>query len=548
MANAYRPFFAETEQDFIEKLDIFLENIVGWYRTYTHSDTGTNTHYSWRSEGSQDRGLSDIVITASGLSNEVGMAVSQYQDRDGNFSGLYLGIDAETEMRGVTTPGRCRSWANKDRVIFMAETTQTARQSAYFGWMDSFYSTTDDPFPAMIRGSTSVSDDWISNVRLYALDRNDSEVAHKLYFADDMVDEGYPNPRNGEFSFFRPILYYDGFVQDLEVRGRPIGVFYGKPDRLGHGSVISIGGDVYMAVKTTDESDATIFGPISDDGTIPLTIIQMGFPSIPDYSVDYTNRGLEFENQSDGTLALWRFDAGSDYQRTSGDSYANPATLSDETDDFNLTAQNNVTLTPSRLQEAVEFNGSNQYATASGTTDSVNALNDEWTFETIFRPLTIPSSGNSTIVEYGSSGSTEDDNVLLSISLATISGTSPDEWDRGNINVAWEKDTKLRMENTTTTDFVYEDRWNYLAVVKKNNGSNYDVQVWHCSFGDYVEPVLRQEFLGIDNSTGGSNSGWYFGSTTSGIQYYHGRIDDSRLTMRALTEEEIQINCSRTML
>jgi len=146
----------------------------------------------------------------------------------------------------------------------------------------------------------------------------------------------------------------------------------------------------------------------------------------------------------------------------------------------------------------------------------------------------------------------QDTNTLFRVRVTDAVGTSPDEFqvDHGNVEVFWEFGTGADVINETIGDFIQSKRWNYLALVKKDNGGTFDLEVWHCSFGDFVIPVLRKTFTGLANSDGGASSSWFIGSDPdlSSFAFFDGRIDEIRVTGRALTPAEIQTSCSRVIL
>lgn len=552
MANAYRPFAATTEQDFVTKLRVFLEQVVGWYPNYIAAETGTDHNVTWVSEGDAVDS-SRVYIGVRGYGDELVLTV--YQDQDGGTgtpAGLTLGGGGgNTELRAVSAPGRCRVWADKTRCVFMSETSATNRASVYLGFLDSFYTVDDDPFPALIRGATSFATDWTDTSLLYGLRAvDDTQVVHSMFYAPNTVAAGAPNPRSGTLSFYKPIVYYDGDASSYEVRGRLRGVLYTPPNRVAHGAVIDVDGDKYLATKTTDESDCMLFGPLTDDGSVPVTVMQGGFPNYPDYSVDYTTRGFTLEAGSTGTLALWRFDTDSTtYRRTSGAAYPSPASFPDSASYYNLVPQAGLTVVRSRLQEAADFNGSTQFATVSGSTAVPTALQGEWTLEMVFKPDTIPGTGADTILEYGIAGSAaEANNIQVSVQILPIVGTSPDEFDRGNLRVRWEKDAGTIVSASTTGDFIYAQRWNYVALVKTVSGPTASVAVWHCSFGDHRTPVLRVSLTSLDNATGGTNGFWFVGANADGDSFFDGQLDDTRITKRALSAAEILASCQRVVL
>jgi len=550
MADEYRTWYASTEQEWVYQCAEFMEHVVGWYRAYTHSDTGSNRQYTWISEGEVDDKRPPRLVTATGLSNLVRFAcplVGSFDFTSGAFNSPYLG-DTNDSAFSLSEPGRCRTVANKDRIFMQFDLSLSLRYSGYAGFIDSFYSPADDPNPVFIRGQYFSYEDW-GDDRSRML-RSDNTEVDALYSRNLLaVYEGYPNPRNGKLSFHRPLLYY-ATAPYSEVRGRLKGVYGGSPTKLAHGSFVDIGGDYYLIAKNGDEVDVMAAGPVSSNGQIP---VNRGWMPRANLEADYTYRGLELDLAVSGTLALWRFDTGhlDNYIYGSSAALPVPDTYPDVAGNYDLTPQNSLTSVKSRLREAADFDGSTHYATATGDGTSAAALKEEWTFECVFKPDVIPTGGNrATLLEYGSGGGAGTNNTLIKVMIAPAVGTTPDAYnvERGNINVLWEKSTGTAVDSLAAGDFIQQDRWNYVAIVKKYNGFNYDIDVWHCSFGDHIVPTKKATFTNVDNATSGTSSDWYVGVSENLTDYFDGQIDDTRVTERVLTDEEIINNCFRTML
>lgn len=553
MANDFRTWKVGTEEDLALRLRSFLVNVVGWYLAYIHSDTPSDRNYCFVSEGEEDDGFPvRIVGFRGGSSNSLEMdcfVYGQYGFTDGSTGSYYVG-DA---LYFLSAPTRYRSVASKDRFCVFTYPDGGSRRVGCCGFFNSFYGVEDDPAPCWVHGQYYSYNDFFASVRTRLLRTDNVEIKGSYYVDTVCTDEGYPNPRNGKFSFFNPILYYnDGGIS--EVRGRLKGIYYGKPDRLAYGSFVSINDEYYLVHKTNDEDDAILCGPVNDMGTVPTSIVQLGFPSYPTLEADYSVRGMVKEDTEDGTLAFWRFDTGylNDYIYGSGQTLPVPITYIDEAGSYSLEAQNGMVSVESRLREAADFDGASDYATTAGSATVSGALNGEWSMECVFMPGAIPTGIDvATFLHYGSdSEGNESENTLFQISLVAASGTTPDEYnvERGNIDIRWEYGTSGDVRLCTAGDFVQQGRWNYLAITKVENGSEYDVSIYHCSFGDYCAPSLKLTFTGVTNSTGGDSSYWFFGTDASLTNYYTGQIDDTRITKRALTFAEITTSCARAMI
>lgn len=556
MANAYRTWYAVTEQDWVSKLDSFLVNVCGWYRVFTYSDTTTNRSYAWMSEGESNDGrparIVNVLATADDIRPDCYL-LDTYNFTTGDPGPVFLGSNDNAEVRSMGSPGKCFCVGDKDRVFASFQTATSTFINTYFGFIQSFYNSLDDPYPYMVRGQTLSTHSWADNFNVWMIRTDNTEDTYKMYFASSMVKEGYPNPRNGQYSFFQPIIYYDSNINFYEVRGRPKGVYFCDQTRLGHGSFVKFDDNHYVVFVSSNEEDALAIGPVSDDGNIPQDVVNLGYPAYPSLYVDYTNRGFQLDSSISGTLSLWRFDVGhlSGYKYGSGSALPQPTTYTDESGVYTLDITNNVVSVESRLREAASFNGSTQYLFGNGSPTASGTLHDDWTLEIVFKPSDMPIGGNKfTLIEYGASGSGEDNNSLLGLNLISASTTITDQYnvDRGNVEVFWQHSSGVIVSVETDSDFVQQDRWNYLAVVKEYNGSTYDLTVWHCSFGDYREPSLKATYTGLSNSSGGLNSGWRVGVDFTTTNYYNGYIDDTCVTKRALLPNEIIENCRRVML
>jgi hypothetical protein len=426
---------------------------------------------------------------------------------------------------------------------------------AYAGFIDSFYRPEDDPYPYIIKGQLNAGVDWRDFGHTVAIGADGTEGAVTFNFNESTIAEGDPNPRSGEFSFWRPMVYNNISAPNYEVRGRLIGGIYSNGGRLGSTSFAQIGSDYYLVSKTGGELGAMLWGPVSDNGVLPTDIIDGGFPSYPLLNVDYSYRGMEVDVAVSGTLALWRFDTGhlENYVYGSGETLPVPSSYLDELGSYDLVPQNGMTSVASRLREAADFDGVGDYCTNAGDATMIAALKDQWTVEMVFKPDSIPSGANEEqLVVFGSASSgSEADNALLSVAITSADGVSPDEFnvERGNIKVSWQRtvsSTDVSVE--TGTDFIQQNRWNYIAIVKSYNGSFYDLDIWHCSYGDHNIATKKSFYADLENATGGTNSSLFVGRANTAVNFYSGQIDDTRITQRPLTEEEIQESCRRSML
>lgn len=519
----YTTFTSSDEQDFLVKLDDFIQNHVGWYRIDTISDTSSNKDYVYVSDGEPDQTNNNPrYIRLQGTSNEFRFrAYSTYVDSGTNTGEIT--DSTNTQIQIGAGPHQAVVIADKERVMVASKSSPTSIHTfCYVGRVHSFYSAHLDPYPNAVKGTRLDSYDWdesSSNNQWYAIGEDETQYSYEISTANDMAAASSPNPRNNQFSFFNPTLFLDGVGAQNELRGKVRGA-YQVANRLSSGSYVTLASGTHLVHKGLASATTWCFGPLTDPRIGDPNRIP---PSVAE--VDYDFRGFIADGN---TLANWRLDA------EVGGEYV------DQTGTYNLTPANSPTLVNSPLVQAVDFNGSTQSASGNGNAAAATALTGEWTCEISFKPDTIPGSGADVLLEFGfDSEGTDSENILLNIGLAPSN----------EIRVLWEDTGGSDISNTTSAGgFIVQDRWNYLAVVKKSvGGGNYDIEVWHASFGDN-EPVLRETFSSVSNAVGGSDSDWYLATDSSTTDYFDGQIDAVRVQEEVLTPAQIKTSASRVRL
>lgn len=519
MVANYTSFLASDIQDCLVKIDDFLINHVGWYRLDTVSDTSSDKDYVYESDGERERAsnANKRIIRLRAQSSVFRFYAYETYTNSSTHTGELFDI-SDTRFANITDEHRCRVTADKERVIISVDDNSTDRYVAYIGRVDSFYDESLDPYPNMVRGQLSASYDWFDSfATYYAMDHDGNEREYKLTTAFDLVYAGGPNPRNQQFYFTSPTLYYDGTFGYYELRGKVRGVYQCAEKRLSHGTFVTMASGTHLVQKTTDEADAVSIGPltdprIGDPDRVPPAVAE----------VDFDYRGFSTDGS---TLANWRLNDDS-------------VTIADQTGNYGLSTTGSPTFTNSPLEKSLTLNGSAQYASGSGDSAAETNLKGEWTVEAIFRPSSEPTVAQA-IVCYTANGETEADNSLMSV--YRLNG--------GEIRVYWEKDAGTDVTNDTSSspasDISY---WHHVVVIKKDNGSNYDIEVWHGSFNDH-DLQLITTFTNVDNATGGGSSQWYIGRDPTDSSFdFDGDIDSVRVSSVARTASEIKDEYKRVRL
>lgn len=526
MVANYSTGYASDEQEYILAMDDFLVNHVGWYRIDTISDTASNRDYVWMSDGEPDWSDNSFprIIRMRGQSNFIYLYAYETYTNSSTFTGQIHNA-TYTLIQDMTTGIWYTFIGDKERFISRhrhSNVGSTFHAPSYVGRIRSLFNEGFVPYPNWVKGCRYTNAEWGG---VGAEDRSFSysptEVQRYSYILNlsGLSDGDTPNHRNEKYVAIPANTYSSENSADYFLPGQPRGV-YQVSRLLQQEAFITLASGTHKVMKDGGSLYTWAYGPCTDPRIGDINRIP------PVYAqVDYNFRGFVTDVN---TLANWRFDSDSS------------GVYIDQTGEYNLIPANSPPLSNSPLVQSVDFNGTTHSATVSGTVATPSALTGEWTCELVFKPDTIPGSGKDTIIEFGTdSDGTESENTLLSISLAPS----------GNINVLWERDAAGTDEsNTTIGDFILADRWNYVAVVKKSvGGGNYDVQVWHSSFGDH-NPVLRETFSSIINSTGGADSFWYVGTDSSLTNYYDGTIDAVRIQKEVLLEPSIKSSLYRVRL
>lgn len=521
MVANFARLYAANESELIVELDDFLVNHVGWYRIETLADTpDSDRFYVYDSDGEPERAaLNDnprYIAIRGRLDFLDQVSYDTYTVGVGNTGSIQRNIPS------VPGPLVCYAVADKERLIYSIEETRDSTQwsaPVYIGWIHSFFDKDQDPYPHATKGTAGVNDEWhenITNSKFYMITNQLSSTEDFLNSVHTtIVDAGGPNPRNGLYFTSPTTLYFTDTFGDYELRGQARGC-YQITNKIGHRNYITLASGTHIVLKGTGLNSAWAYGPLVDP--------RCGDPfSIPPITpeVDYDYRGFV---TTTGTLGHWRFD------EESGGVYL------EETSSYPLTPQNSPSLVKTPLVYGLDVNGSTQYASGSSDAAAVASLLGEWSAEIIFKPDTVDSA-DEILIDHSANTEDEANNTLIRISHV----------DTGKIRVYWEKDSGTDVLNDTTSAPVLEDRWNYIAIIKRYNGSNYDIDVWHASFGDH-SPNLIETFASVDNATGGSTGGWSVGAVAGGFNHFDGVIDEIRIQEGVLTSDQIHASASRVRL
>jgi hypothetical protein len=526
MVSNYSTGYAADEQEYILAMDDFLVNHVGWYRIDTIADTGTDRDYVWMSDGEPDwaDNIYPRIIRMRGNGNYVYLYTYETYTDSVTFTGEVYNV-TYTRIQDMITGIWYTLIGDKERFINRHRSSglgTSYHAPSYLGRIKSEFDSSLVPYPNLVKGCRYVNSEWGGvgvDDRSYSYSPTGVLRYSYIYSFSSLADSDIPNSRNGKYGSFPANTYSSENSSDYFLPGQLRGC-YQVSRLLQQESFLTLASGTHKVMKDGGSLHTWAYGPCTDPRIGDINRIP------PVYAqVDYDFRGFV---TNVNTLANWRLDSD-----TTG-------VYVDQVGEYNLTPLNSPTLSNSPLVQSVVFDGSTQSATVSGTVATSSALTGEWTCEVMFKPDTIPGSGKDTIIEFGTnSDGTEAENTLLSVSLAPS----------GNINVFWERGAAGTDEsNTTTGDFILVDRWNYVAVVKRSvGGGNYDVEVWHSSFGDH-NPVLRETFSTISNSTGGADSFWFLGVDASLTDFYGGSVDAVRVQKEALSEESIKSSLYRVRL
>lgn len=521
VANYYR-FSTNSEQDALTQIDWFLVNCVGWYRIDTISDTSSDRDYVYTSDGERDQHGNPypriIRLRANG-NNIYHYSYDTYTDSTTYTHEIYSS-SATNGTLIYNIPGNLvvTVIADKERVMVAVERDNAGTWfvPTYVGRLTPLYGPDVDPYPNAVKGTTRSHHEWHENDNPFWAYTKQGDALRTFSsttsFTKNLADCGGPCSRNNKF-FAASLLLYETVTGDSELRGFPRGA-YCVNEKLAHRNLLTLASGTHIVLKSRFPSGAWAYGPLIDSRNGDI----FGVPD-PTPQIDFNYRGFTTPASA---VANWRLD-----ELVSGE-------YPDQTGNYNLSPSGSPVLVDSPLGNGLSFNGSSQYLSASGDAGSAAALNGEWTAEIVFNPADV--STTQTLLCYQGPGETESENNLLTIS---ISGS--------DVVVAWETGAGTDVSNATTSDFLVVDRWNYLAVVKKENGSFYDISIWHQSFGDH-EPYLVETFSSVAGSTGGDASSWAVASDSSGSNYFEGVIDGVRVTSSALTFEEVRDSAFRVRL
>lgn len=526
MAANYTSGITSTEENYLLFIDDFLQNHVGWYRVDTIADSGTNRDYVFISDGEPDQyeNTNPRYIRLRATGGFIQLYTYETYTNSSTHTGQVADATNGT-IRDVSGTIMFQLIADKERLMLTHKTTDilsSTKGPSYLGRVQSLYNAEQHPYPNMIKGAYFGNNWWGGTGtadRSYAISPTGTQRYYWIWNLADLTNASNPSHRNGKYLALPSVVYSPENSFDYDILGHARGA-YQVSKYIPTDAYITLASGTHKVWTDNGKVFTNAFGPLTDPRIGDVNRVPPPFAQ-----VDYDYRGFQ---TNVNTLANWRLDS------------EDSGFYEDQTGDYNFTPVNSPTLVNSPLVRAVTFNGTTQRASSNGDASAATALTGEWTCELMFNPSTIPGSGRDTLIEFGTdTEGTEAENTLLSISLTPS----------GNINVLWERDIAGTNEsNTTTSDFILEDRWNYLAIVKKDvGGSNYDIQVWHSSFGDH-NPVLRETFSSVSNSTGGASSSWFLATDSSITDFYEGSIDAVRIQKEALTEEQIKSSLYRVRL
>lgn len=289
-----------TEQDTLDRMDEFIVGALGWSRLDRPINTGSDRKYVWFSRGEDPDKYWPIYASAQATSDTI--YFSAYTNWVQTTSS---GSDVISESTYLAIPNDNNGGSdeyyflgNKD-VLFISvrRNSNGANYLGGFGYWDTFYQTTEDPYPVWAMGQDSFSTTFASQRRVrsygYTVDGFLDSVSTVSggsvgFFSPDLSSFtalATPNPRDGRHlmlksPFYRERSATEGGIPGAvshEVRGEVPGLyqFYGtnfaSHDRV-TASGVSVGDSVpgdevgfgtFLVVRSS-QSNTMAIGPAVD--------------------------------------------------------------------------------------------------------------------------------------------------------------------------------------------------------------------------------------------------------------------------------------------
>lgn len=282
---------ASTEQDFITDLDSAMTTHFGWTKVYTVSDTSSDRNIVWSSEGETPGEYMTLYCEARGVSNDVQFYGETFRDTGGSVNDRI----GDNQDSTIQWGGALDYWimGNKDAVFVL----NSDGYLGGFGYIDSYYTYKQDPYPMFLMGHFSLSYNFESNDRLLAYDVTPEAIAagggvdggHFLgtvnsgssnVFVMDNLNSlcqlGAPNPRDDKYALLKPVVYLKegASLSKHEVRGEIPGIFQLYGDNSVNGELVTVSGvlnvdgevdeNAVFIIAKASNSNCYAIGPIEE--------------------------------------------------------------------------------------------------------------------------------------------------------------------------------------------------------------------------------------------------------------------------------------------
>ena len=259
---AYKSLKLSSPNEVVVEMDDFLVNdIGGWTRHFTVSDTTANRDYVWSSPGeSVDR---DTIYIRARWQNSIVYfyGYTSFTDASTHTGALYH----STYTRCPVTTGAAWCWmmGNKDFVNLFVMDGAVIYQN-YLGFIHSYYLPETDPCPLLIKGQYNTTSYWTTAPRQLMHSGHDGSAQYVRIWINYSHFYEWDSGLDSERVLLLPVILHNYTNPHREVRGEPFGVFIGNGDRLSRRGIVQHGGNHYLSLFS---GESYVYGPISSDVT-----------------------------------------------------------------------------------------------------------------------------------------------------------------------------------------------------------------------------------------------------------------------------------------
>lgn len=267
---------AATEQDFITAVDNILVQACGWELVVKVTNTATNRDFWWRSEGEVSGKYMPMFCSLQGTTDLVILEGATYVTAAGVVSDL---MNSAVEGR-MSWPNQRDYWVagSKDYVHIFARDASNSHRSGGFGYLQTYYSKREDPYPVSVYGQSSATQTFAANNRVIAYTMQSLAMSMgdgafgggflgtvgsgsaNFFRADDfstILQYNAPSIRDGRRSAFRIVPYLTNTVSLFtpEVRGEMPYLWQVWGAGLSIGNIITASGILWDSNEVTSSSE-----------------------------------------------------------------------------------------------------------------------------------------------------------------------------------------------------------------------------------------------------------------------------------------------------